>query len=122
MSDRQNSANEQRQKRIQSLAKRARDQALEIQKHQGDREASFAEIALNFLKAEADPGLTLARLAANSADAKKKTRNRLHARQAYDKLVEYRGTAAAAAGEELEELDGRIAELRAQLLSLGETL
>ncbi len=124
MTNRQNPADEHRraQKQSKVFADQARGRAREIQKRQGDRAAEFAKTALTFLEVEADTGLTLAQLAAKSDDAKARTRNRLHARQAYDKLVKYRGTAAAAAGEELDALDTKIAKLRAQLQSLGETL
>ncbi len=122
MGKQQNSAHQHRvaQKQSQHFADRAREDALDIRKRQEKREASFARIALSFLKAEVDTGLTLARIAADSGHKETRARTRLHAREAYDKLVKYRGTAADASGQELEALDKKIAELRVQLESLGE--
>ncbi len=124
MTKEQNSANEHRraQKQSQSVADRAHKDALEIQTRQAEREVSFARTALGFLQAEVDTGLTLSRIAADSGDAETRDRNRAHARQAYDQLVKYRGTAADADSDALEALDAKIAELREQLQSLGETL
>ena len=124
MTKEQNSTNEHRraQKRSQSFADRAHKEARDIQKRQAAREASFARTALGFLQAEVDTGLTLSRIAADSGDAEKRARNRAHARQAYDQLVKYRGTAADAASHALEALDAKIAQLRDQLQSLGEML
>ena len=124
MSRQQNSANEhgRAQKRSQKFADRAHRDALDTQKRQAEREASFARTALGFLQAEADTGLTLSRIAAESGDAEVRARNRAHARHAYDKLLKYRGTAADDASQTLEALDAKIAKLRDQLQSLGETL
>ncbi len=124
MSKQQNSANEHRraQRQSQDYAHRAREVAVDIQWRQAQREVSFARIALAFLKAEADTGLTLARIAADSGNAQTRARNRVHAREAYDNLVKYRGTAADAGTQALVVLDGKIAKLREQLQSLGEAL
>ncbi len=123
MTQQQNSANEHRraQKQSQSFADRAYKEALDMQKRQTEREAYFAQTALGFLQAEVITGLTLSRIAADSRAVEKSDRNRGHARQAYDKVVKYRSTAANADSHALEALDAKIAELREQLQSLGET-
>jgi len=75
---------------------------------------------VRFVNTEAETGLTLARLAADSRDAKKKARNRCNARKAYDTALKRVG--AVAQSEDLEAVHQKLRKLRKLLKSLGEEL
>jgi hypothetical protein len=119
------------QTRHQDIADHARETALEIQHRQnpdfGHAVQRFAkEVAdvqaatLRFVDTEATTGLNLARLAADSRDAKKKARHRREARVAYDSALKRLGTVSKS--EELEVIRQKMRRLRHLLKSLGEEL
>ena len=121
------------QERSQLLADRAWKQVTEAQKNQADhkdffsrttgplaKEATKFHVAtIGFLNTEADVGLNFAHLAAESHDAKKRARNRRHAREAYDSALK-RLDRAAPTEEELKVVQQKMATLRELLKSLGE--
>src|SRR6185437_16871354 len=90
----------QHQEKSQVVADRERQQVTEAQKYQADHKdffsrttgplakeaAEFHVAAIRFLNTEADVGLNFAHLAAES-HAKKRFRNRRHAREAYDSVL-----------------------------------
>jgi len=125
----------QHQEKSQVVADRARQQVTEAQKYQADHKdffsrttgplakeaAEFHVAAIRFLNTEADVGLNFAHLAAESHDAKKRARNRRHAREAYDSALK-RLDRAAPTEEELKVVQQKMATLRELLRSLGERL
>ena len=116
--------NERQQAHRQSrrFADRAHNELMKIKDRQVSRDETFTQTALGFLNAEADTGLTLARLAKDRTDEDAKARNRRHAREAYNSVVKYHHTAAHANDEALQALDQKIEKLREMLESLGEHL
>jgi hypothetical protein len=124
-------SHQQYQTRHQEVADRARETALEIQHRQNPdfeqaaqrfaKEAAEVHAAtLRFVNTEARTGLNLAHLAADSRDAKKRARNRRHAREAYDSALKRLG--AVSKSEELEAVHQKMRKLRDLLKSLGEEL
>lgn len=123
------------QEQAQSVADRADKQLTQAQKHQSSQKDFLAQTAgrfakpvgelhsasVRFLNTEADVGLNLARIAAESHDASKTERNRRRAREAYDTVLKYLGPAALTS-EELESIQEKMSILRDLLNSLGERL
>jgi hypothetical protein len=127
------SARDYRQHQVQhqAVADRARETVSEAQhRHHPVYEQAAVQFAkeaaevratsIRFMNTEAETGLNLARLAADSRDAKKKDRNRRNARKAYDTAVKHLD--AAPRGEDLEAVHQKLVELRELLKSLGEAL
>ena len=79
-----------------------------------------AETARAVLLTEVRTGLTFARLALDSTDGEKRTRNRLNARKAYDTYVQLRNQVALTVVES-RALESKLAELKACLALLGES-
>jgi hypothetical protein len=123
------------QEKSQGVADRAWKQVTEAQKYQAQHEDFFRQTAgpfakeaaafhvqlIRFVNTEADIGLNLARLAAESHTAEKRARHRRNAREAYDSALKYLGKVAPTR-EEWEEIQQKIATLRELLKSLGERL
>jgi hypothetical protein len=117
------------------VADRTSRQVTGAQKYQADHEdfvgqttgpfakeaAEFHVAAIRFLNTEADIGLNLARIAAESHNAQKRARNRHNAREAYDSVLKHLDTASPTS-EEPESVQRKMAKLRELLKSLGERL
>jgi len=106
----------------QIVAARAVKDAIDAQQHQTALEDTFVKTAVSFLNAEADTGLTLARIARRSPDGEQRARTRVESRQAYDTILKYLGTAGHANSETLGALEVKIKKLKEQLISLGENV
>ncbi len=77
--------------------------------------------ALNFLRTDLDTAMTLMRIAGESEEgSEKRERNLRNARNAYDAVTRIRSRVGETTDVEREELDRKIAELRAALESFGE--
>jgi hypothetical protein len=123
------------QEKSRVFADRARKKLTEAKKYEADHKdffsrttgpfaeeaADFQDAVIRFLNTEADVGLTLASLAAESRDAKKRLRNRRNARKAYDSALRYFDKAAPTDAE-LKVVQQKMATLRELLKSLGERL
>jgi len=118
----QKSADKRRQlqRHRQSVTDRVLKDAFDAQRRQTALEDTFIKTAVSFLNAEADTGLTLARIARRSPDGEQRARTRVESRQAYDTILKYIDTAGHANSETLDTLQGKIKKLREQLISLGE--
>jgi hypothetical protein len=123
------------QKQAQDVAERAGQQLAESQKHQSSHMAFLSETtgqfanpfdalhaaSIRFLNTEAEVGLNLARIAAESHDPSKTERNRRRAREAYDTILKFLGPAVPTS-EELQSVQEKLSTLRELLSSLGERL
>ena len=86
-----------------------------------DAMKNIASGEIDFLRAEAQTGLTFAKIALSSRHQDKIARNRANARKAYDTLVRFlpQGNATP---EGRKEVKAKIAELKSLLQQLGEDI
>ena len=80
-------------------------------------DASTAE----FVKAELKAGLTFSHIALQSKSQEKTARNRANARKAYDAILRF-ANESALSHEGVEEFANLLADLKSNLLQLGEKL
>lgn len=76
---------------------------------------------LEFLRAEAQTGLTFARIALGARHRDKIDRNRVNARKAYDTLLRFMPKDNATSGA-WDDVRAKIAELKSHLQQLGENV
>jgi hypothetical protein len=119
---------EQEQEQSQHFANQAGRELIQARQRQPDQYSRLtktsAEVhvaSIGFLNTEADTGLNLARIAADSRNTKGRARNRRHAREAYDAILAYLDRAAPT-NEEREAIHQKMVKLRELLKSLGERL
>lgn len=74
---------------------------------------------MEFLRAEAQTGLTFAKIALSSRHQDKIARNRANARKAYDTLLHFLPQGHTSP-EEWEDIKAKIGELKSHLQQLGE--
>ena len=79
----------------------------------------FEEAGIDFIRAELHTGLTLSRIALVASDERKRDRNRVNARKAYDALLHFLPTVMLS-DVELTEVKESLARLRSDLQLLGE--
>lgn len=87
------------------------------------REGGFSSASdgagLAFLRAELLAGFTRAKIAQDTTDERKRQRNRVEARKAYDAVLRFLPQALVSP-DETEQIESKIAELKFVLTSLGE--
>jgi|SRR5581483_10088032 len=98
-----------------------RDKARQNAKRVEDEAAVTDAAALQFLSTESDTGLTLARIALDSDNAAKKSRNRENARRAFDTVRDHLQSVSHL-GEQLEPIQEKMKKLAHMLVCLGEKL
>ena len=74
---------------------------------------------IDFLRTEIRTGLTMSKIALDSTHEDKRERNRTNARKAYDAIVHFMPSSALDA-DETEEVERGLAQLRSELVKLGE--
>ena len=79
----------------------------------------FEQAGLDFIRAELHTGFTLSRIALDASEGRKRDRNRVNARKAYDALLHFRPTVMFSDAE-LTEVKESLAKLRSDLQLLGE--
>ena len=76
---------------------------------------------VDFLRSEIDTGLTLCRIASETANADKIERNRSNARKAYESVLRFLPRVPLA-NDEHQEITSKLRKLRKRLQALGEGL